>query len=370
MKKRILFLIIWIGLTEFAFAQDCGLETLLKQPGHWIPTRISSASDVTAADLARQKVIVNSITQPIQQKYSPKGVDIEPRSGNLGANRIAKHIPSGNFYTVNWTFVKHDCPYNKALIDKKLSGAYGIDVIRLHINDFAFSFDDPFFVPEQPNEENPQTDVLTFVDGMPVKEGVAWNWNTVGRTGTDENFWLIAQDDKLPFLVISKKEFAERLKVYYQKKIKEAELNYTNNMKSAEEAYENINKFNTAEATKFKEQSAVEHKKMLELEKKQYTKNITVVDNILKTDKALNDPAIIDHIKGYFEFEGFVEASHHYARYAIKPNPAYFNPKLPKSSPQFMVLYYNVDADPIFKVAREEFFKAFDFASLKAMLGK
>jgi len=370
MKKIVFLLIIYTNVSLSVLAQDCDLATLLKQPGHWLPTRINSGSDVTAADLARQKVIVNSIAQPIQQKYSPKGVDIEPRSGNLGPNRIADHIPSGNFYTVDWTFVKHDCPYNKALIDKKLSGAYGIDVIRLHINDFAFRFDDPFFVPEQPNEENPQTDVLTFVDGMPVKEGAAWNWNTVGRTGTDENFWLIAQDDKLPFSYISKKEFAERLKVYYQKKIKEAEANYTTNMKSAEEAYENVKKFNAAEATKYKEQSAIQFKQQLEIDKNQYTKNITVVDNILKTDKALNEPAIIDNNKSYFEFEGFVEASHIYARYAIKPNLAYFNPKLPKSSPQFMVLYYNIEADPVFKAAREEFFKALDFANLKAMLGK
>ncbi len=214
------------------------------------------------------------------------------------------------------------------------------------------------------------TDGFALVKSPPVKEGAAWNWNKVGRTGTQEYFWLIAQDDQLPFSYISKKEFAERLKAYYQKKIKEAEANYTTNMKSAEEAYENLKKFNAAEATKFKEQSAVEYKRMLELEKKQYTKNITVVDNILKTDKALSEPAIIDNNKGYFEFEGFVEASHIYSRYAIKPNPAYFNPKLPKSSPQFMVLYYRVDTDPIFKVAREEFFKALDFASLKAMLGK
>ncbi len=141
-------------------------------------------------------------------------------------------------------------------------------------------------------------------------------------------------------------------------------------MKSAEEAYENVKKFNAAEATKYKEQSALQFKKQLEIDKNQYTKNIAVVDNILKNDKALNEPAIIDQVKSYFEFEGFVEASHIYALYAIKPNPAYFDPKLPKSSPQFMVLYYRVDTDPIFKAAREEFFKALDFADLKALLGK
>ncbi len=370
MKKIAFLLIVWVNMSSFVFAQDCDLATLLKQPGNWITAKPNQAYGVATTDLARQKAIANSISQSVQQKYSPKDVDIEMSNGNLQSNRIADYIPSGNYYTVDWTFVKHDCPYNRALIDKKLSGAYGIDVIRLHINDFAFEFGQTFFVPDEPYQENPGTDGFALVKSPPVKEGAAWNWSKVGRTGTNEYFWLIPQDDKLPFSYISKKEFAERLKVYYQKKIKEAEANYTTNMKSAEEAYENVKKFNAAEATKYKEQSAVQFKQVLEIDKNQYTKNIIVVDNILKTDKALNEPAIIDNNKGYFQFDGFVEASHIYSRYAIKPDPAYFNAKLPKSSPQFMVLYYRVDADPIFKTAREEFFKALDFAYLKAMLGK
>ena len=368
--KALLFTLISLLGGIVANAQPCPLPDLLKQPGNWIAAKPNPVYRVAPADLAKQRTIVNTIIQPVQKNYAPKGVDIEFNSAHLDESRLPKYIQSGNYYTADFTFAKHDCPYNRALIDKKLSGAYDIDVIRLHINDLAFRFAQTFFVPEQPNQENPWTDGFALIDARPVKEGAAWNWKGVGRTGTDEQFWLIAKDDLLPFSYVSKKEFSERLKVYYQKKIKEAESNYVNNVKSAEEAYENVKKFNAAEATKYKEQSAVQYRKQLEIEKNQYTKNITIVDNILKNDKTLNEPAIIDHIKSYFHFDGFVEASHIYARYAIKPNPAYFDPKLPKSSPQFMVLYYNTSTEPIFKAAREEFFKALDFASLKAMLGK
>jgi len=370
MKSKISLFTLLCLIAGVSMAQPCTDEDLLKQPGHWIIAKPIPSNDVTAADLTRQRAVYAAIAQPVQQKYSPKGIDIEVRNANLQSNRLADYIPSGNFYTVDWTLVKHDCPYNRALIDKKLSGAYGIDVIRLHINDLALRFAQTFFVPEKPDQENPWTDGFALIKKPPVKEGAAWNWKDVGRTSTDEQFWLIAKDDLLPFSYISKKEFAERLKVYYQKKLKEAELNYTSNMKSVEEAYENVKKFDAAEATKYKEQSAVQFKKILEIDKNQYTKNLTVVDNILKNDKVLNEPAIIDHVKEYFQFDGFVDASHIYARYAIKPNPAYFDPKLPKSSPQFMVFYYNTNTEPIFKAAREEFFKALDFASLKAMLGK
>ncbi len=153
MKTRIkLFTILCLTFRISVIAQPCSNDDLLKQPGHWITAKPIPSNEVSATDLTRQRSIYASISQTVQQKYSPKGIDIEVRNANMQSNRLADHkIPSGNFYTVDWTFVKHDCPYNRALIDKKLSGAYGIDVIRLHINDFAFDFGQIFFLfPSNP----------------------------------------------------------------------------------------------------------------------------------------------------------------------------------------------------------------------------
>ncbi len=240
------------------------------------------------------------------------------------------------------------------------------------MNDFAFVFAQSFFVASEPNQENPETDVFALVNAQPEKEGAAWYWKNGGGRNSNDYFWLITLDSKLPFEYIFKKEFAERLKVYYQEKIKKAERDYIKNTKVAEETYQRIKSMNAAEANNFKEQSTVQYKKQLEFEKSQYSKNMAVVEKILQTSdsKLLGQPAIIDQLKGYNEFQGFVDADHQYANWVIKPNPAYFNPKLPKSSPQFMVLYCDKRDEPIFKTAREELLKAIDFASPQSMLGK
>jgi hypothetical protein len=96
------------------------------------------------------------------------------------------------------------------------------------------------------------------------------------------------------------------------------------------------------------------------------------VDKILQTSDAntLSEPAIIDHNKSYFDFQGFVDEDHDYANWAIKPNPAYFNPKLPKSSPQFMTLHYDDLDEDIFKIGTKELLESIDFAALQALLGK
>lgn len=373
MKNQILFTLALFAGAASTFSQPCALETLLKQPGNWLlakPNPNPDAGSVTAADLARQRAIINSITQPIQKKYAPKGVDIEISSAYMDNSRIP-NVQAGNYYTADWAVVKHNCPYSKADIIEKLSEARELYMVRLHINDFALTFfGRTHFVPEQPDQENPWTDAFALIDKQPVKEGVAWYWRGGGSGSSYQHYWLIVQDDKFPFSYISRREFAERLKGYYQRKIKEAELGYANNSKMAEETYQRLKKINATEADKFKQQSAVQYKKQLDIEKTQYTKNLAVVDNILASDKAPEEPAIIDRIKGEFDFNGFVNADHDYASWVIKPNPSYFNPRLPKSTPQFMALYCDTQDEPIFKMAREELLKAIDFASLKSMLGK
>lgn len=373
MKAFILTTLAQFCLLALAAAQPCDLPTLLKQPGYWEEEQNPARSGIAAADLTRQRTVVSNIVQPPKKKYAPKGVDVYFHSAFFDESRVPLKVNTGNYYTVDFTFAKHDCPYNKAKILEKLSEGRELEVVRIHINDFAFTFSQSFFVPSEPYQENPMTDAFALVDDLAVKEGVAWYWGkgTGGRTGDKEQYWLITLDGKLPFYYVSQKEFAGNLKVYYEKKIKEAETNYANNLKTAEETYKQLKSISATEANKFKEQSAVQYKKQLEIDKGQYTKNLAVVDKILLSDeKTLSEPAIIDRIKGYFDFQGFVAPDHIYSSYVIRPNPAYFNAKLPKSSPQFMSLYFDIPDEPIFKMANEEFLKALDFSALQAMLGK
>ena len=67
----------------------------------------------------------------------------------------------------------------------------------------------------------------------------------------------------------------------------------------------------------------------------------------------------------------FTDDNDPFGEILIKPNPGYFNNKLPRSTPQFFWVYVAWDNnEPISSKFREDIMKAVDFAALKNMLGK
>ena len=85
----------------------------------------------------------------------------------------------------------------------------------------------------------------------------------------------------------------------------------------------------------------------------------------------LNQPAIVkndpqDHLSYLF-----TDDNDPFRKVLIKPNPAYFNTKLPKSSPQFFWMFITGShKDKIAAKFMADIIKAVDFATLKNMLGK
>ena len=85
----------------------------------------------------------------------------------------------------------------------------------------------------------------------------------------------------------------------------------------------------------------------------------------------LNQPAIVkkdpDDNLSYL----FTNDDDPFGEVLIKPNPGYFNKKLPRSTPQFFWVYVAWDHnEPIATKFREDIMSAVDFATLKNMLGK
>lgn len=67
----------------------------------------------------------------------------------------------------------------------------------------------------------------------------------------------------------------------------------------------------------------------------------------------------------------FTDENDVFGEILIKPNPGYFNIKLPRSSPQF--IWVNViwnHNEPIATKFSKDIMKAVDFAILKSILGK
>jgi len=209
--KNIFTLLATLALC--AFTPLCELEVLLKQQGNWLQGKPNDSYGVAANDVACQQEILNSIVLPLQKKFTPRGVDIEVNNAHFSESRLGSNLQVANYYKLDFTLAKHDCPYNKSETIKKLAGAYDIFPVRIHVNDFAFMFGQSFFVPTEEDKEDPLTEIFALIDEKPVKEGAAWYWkNGGGRKNATTQMWLIRQEGKLPFEYFSKKEFAECLK--------------------------------------------------------------------------------------------------------------------------------------------------------------
>jgi hypothetical protein len=106
-------------------------------------------------------------------------------------------------------------------------------------------------------------------------------------------------------------------------------------------------------------------------EKKYFDKYISTIDEYLKKpEEELKQPAICVWNEEE-RFEKFVSEGTRGSFIAVKPNPAYYHKKLPKSTPQFFTVVYKIaHGDPIFEENISNIQKAVDFAALKNMLGK
>jgi len=371
--KTLIFLWLLLSMEYFGRAQPCTDADKLKQPGFWTPGIASKSYDIAAADLTRQKTIVDNIILPIQKKYTPKGIDILYGGAYVSQSRLPGHIPAGNYYYAYFYFLEHDCPYNKEEMKSKHFGGY----LSIIANDFGLEFGRTFFVPSKPYEENPRTDAYVLLDEPPVKTDKGWYWKGGGNNTytTIDYRYLITTEGKSPLVHMTKKEYAERMKERFQKKMKEAERNYAEQLKSSEETYAQLKKLSEKDANTFKQQNDIQINETRATTKTFYEKQIPLVEKFLQTTdaKTLGEPAIIDHVKGEAGFSGFVKGDHPNAMWAVRPNADYFNPKLPNSSPQFFTVHFSIykkEKETVHDVAMQELLKVIDFTSLKSMIGK
>jgi hypothetical protein len=114
------------------------------------------------------------------------------------------------------------------------------------------------------------------------------------------------------------------------------------------------------------------YEKLLADNQKSFRPAFDKVETLLKMPASeLSEPAIVkedphDHLSYLFTNDNDPNG-----KILIKPNPAYFNKKLPRSSPQFFsVIMIGSDKDPIAAKAMAGITKAVDFTMLKNMLAK
>lgn len=368
MKK---YLLLFLGITLLALsstAQDCNETSIMQKTNIWKEGPKGSQGG-TAADLTREKKVVEAIFTMIKSKYTPIGVEANFHGTyngpdpNIPANGYSYSIIPLNYYCDGNTIkTAHETStyfeiaanifdaeiYNEAQGDRLLAEGYNV------MADMPFEKDGYYYFKE--------TDA-----------GLGF-----GMTGKS-SAWLITYDGKLPYRYVTKKEFLEKRKQSLTTQMHNSAAGIKDILKNIEieKGYkeaefkndpERLKKYMKMDYLSIKDK----YEKLLAENENLYKPEFDKIETQLKMPAAeLDQPAIVkqnpnDHLSYLFTND-----DDPFGKVLIQPNPGYFNTKIPRSSPQFFWIYVRANQkEPIAARFMADIMKAVDFAVLKNMLGK
>ena len=352
-----------------SFAQECTPATLLQKPGDWKEGLKGSTSGISTADLARQKSVVGVLHAMIKSKYVPMGVSADFN----GAYDAPQSVMPGNAYSYNIIPLNYYCEGSAIKTNPETSTLFSIKV------NF---FDAEIYDAAQ--GDRALAEGFNVMTNLPIEKDGCWYFKNKdeshapgmpAKTGS----WLITYNGKLPYSYVTKKEFLEKRR-----------QNLTTEMESSSSGFQNVLK-NLEIEKGFKEKEykgdAAKLQRYMKMDylpgKERYEKLLTENEKTFKPafskieslaalpGTELNLPAIVKNDPNDPLSYLFTDDNDPFGKILIKPNPAYFNKTLPRSSPQFFSVSIDGNPnDPIAGQAMADIIKAVDFAKLKSMLGK
>jgi hypothetical protein len=364
----LVFIFISIPLSA-VIAQDCSKELLLQKPGKW-KAGIKGSEGGTPADLAKEKKIVSAIHNMITAKYSPLGVE----AGYQGAfGRPQPNTPANDYY---YSII----PLNYYCDGNSLKTAHESSTY------FQVSANFPFAEIYESPDISQATSGTGYhsISDMPVEKNGIWIFKETdaslgfGMTGKS-SAWLITYAGKLPYSYVTKKEFLENRKKILANSMMESSNGFKDVLKriEIEKGFKEKEYKNDPEKLKkymkmdYSDTKARYEKLLADIEKT-YQPAFAKIEALLKLPATeLNRQAIVkadpaDHLSYLF-----TDDTDPFGKILIKPNPGYFNIKLPRSSPQFFgVQIKGNHKEPIAAKFMTDIMKAVDFTILKNMLGK
>ena len=360
--KNIIFVGFLLLICFTNYGQLCNGVKLDTMHGKWIYINNDPTTHESKQEILKEKQYMDGVNELAKKNINwvPVGGDIGYEVVWVGEGRRPKQLTkiTNSFYS-NFEFKQFDCEMGKII------HAYGVAVLfKTIFNDLPFEFDHSFYTPGSNANDldvDPGTDLYAILHWLPeVKDGYFdYIQDDIDGTGNNADGFVnryrtIVKKGKLPYLLMSKKEFYEKWKI--KLKIEVEVMEAKNNELAASPQFKDILKLNN----------------QLKAISQNY---INKINEILKnkTDKELSKPAFEGEQEGeYFES---IEASV-YKAYIVKPNYAYYNYNLNnKSSPQVITycLRYRTGknqqgireyADPLFYNALEKM-KIFDLITEK-----
>ena len=327
MKYVLLLGVLYASLN--AYSQDCTQALASQKPGIWKEGMKGSVSGIAPADLDRARKVVAEIHLLVKSKYSPTGVEAD---FNGSYYRPDTEVPV-NIYDYNIYFLHYICEGNVLKTDHETSTSLTVSVNR---------FDPKIY--DKPDENNLPGEGFYSIKKMPVEKDGNFFFEEdaglgLGVTGKSRT-WMITRDNKLPFAYVTKKEFLEKQKNMLILAMPKAIEGSNQNFKTKTE--------------------------------QDFKKALAKIEAFLKMPSGeLDQPAIVKQDPNDYLSFLFTTNDDPFRKVLIKPNPGYFNSKLPRSSPQFIVV--NVignNNEPVAAKVMTDVIKDLDFTALRNMLGK
>jgi len=327
MKYVLLLCALYASLN--AYSQDCTQASVSQKPGVWKEGMKGSVTGIPAADLERERKVVAAIHLLIKSKYSPIGVEADY---NGSYDRPDAEV-SVNNYDYNIYFLHYYCEGNVIKTNHETSTSLSVSANR---------FDAKIY--EKPDENNLPGEGFYSMKKMPVEKDGNFYFEEnaglgLGETGKSK-IWLITHDNELPFSFVTRKEFLEKQKNMLIMAMPKAIEGANQNFRSKTE--------------------------------QDFKKALAKIETLMKMPSAESDqPAIVKQDPNDYLSFLFTTNEDAFGKVLIKPNPGYFNSKLPRSSPQFFVLNMTGDdKEPVAAKVMADVIKDLDFSALRNMLGK
>ncbi len=366
--KIILFLFMLLPAIP-AVTQNCNEAQLLQKTGNW-KKGMPGSKGGTVTDIQNAKKILEAVHNMIKSGYTPKGLEAGYQEAFLAVDPATP--VNGYYYSI--------IPLNYY--------CDGINLKTAHESSSWFQvaanfFDVEIFSTPDLSQLSSGTGYHYIRDIPAEKESIFIFPETdvslgFGLKGKSYR-WLVTYDKKLPFSFVSRKEFLEtRKKILANSQLQAAagikDLLAQNEMekKFKETEYksdsENLNKYLRMGYAVIKER----------YEKQQADLAKNYAPAFAKIEAALQKPAAeLDQLSivktdphdplSYL----FTEDSDPFGEVLIKPNPGYFNKKLPRSYPQFFFITLTGNQkEPIAARFTADIQQALLFPALKTMLGK
>lgn len=369
MRRNISCLLLAVIVAQSAFSQNCAEATLAQKQGEWKEGLKGSASGISSADLTREKNVVAALHAMIKSKYVPMGVS----AGFNGAYSAAQSAMPVNTYGYSIIPLNYFCE-GGALKTAHETSTY----FQIGVNFFdAEIYDEVQGDRAMAEGFNTITDMPLEKDGYYYfkEKDVTLGFGVPGKS----RLWLITYSGKLPFSYVSKKEFLEKRKSIlaadmlasasgFNDVLKRIEIEKSFKEKEYKNDPEKLKQYMKMDYQSTKER----YEKLVADNEKNYKPALAKIEAQLKLAPGeLSQPAIVkqdpaDHLSYLFTND-----DDPLGKVLIKPNPGYFDKKLPRSSPQFFSVYIIGDPkEPIASKAMTDIVKAVDFVALKNMLGK